>query len=127
LIVSSVEQVDQGSALVARAGSTMEEVVVSVQRVSQIMREITAAGDEQSAGIEQINRAVTEMDTVTQQNAALVEEAASAADALKQQAAHLDTLVGVFQLQGHHDVARRTAVSRRPTKQPAAISAPRIT
>jgi len=127
LIVSSVEQVDQGSALVARAGSTMDEVVASVQRVSQIMREITSAGDEQSAGIEQINRAVTEMDTVTQQNAALVEEAASAADALKQQAAHLDTLVGVFKLQGHQEVATRTAVSRRPTKQLAAISAPAIT
>ena len=125
LIVSSVEQVDQGSALVARAGSTMEEVVASVQRVSQIMREITAAGDEQSAGIEQINRAVTEMDTVTQQNAALVEEAASAADALKQQAAHLDTVVGVFKL--HHDVAKRTTNSRMPTKQLAAISPPAMT
>ena len=125
LIVSSVEQVDQGSALVARAGSTMDEVVSSVQRVSQIMREITAAGDEQSAGIEQINRAVTEMDTVTQQNAALVEEAASAADALKQQAAHLDSLVGVFKL--HHDVPRRTANSRMPMKQLAAISPPAIT
>jgi methyl-accepting chemotaxis protein len=127
LIVSSAEQVEQGSALVERAGSTMEEVVASVQRVSQIMREITAAGDEQSAGIEQINRAVTEMDTVTQQNAALVEQAASAADALKQQAAHLDTLVGVFKLQGHQDVARRTAASRRPTKQLAAISPPAMT
>ena len=125
LIVSSVEQVDQGSALVARAGSTMDEVVSSVQRVSQIMREITAAGDEQSAGIEQINRAVTEMDTVTQQNAALVEEAASAADALKQQAAQLDTLVGVFKL--HHDVAMRTANSRTPTKQLAAIRPPAMT
>ncbi|WP_426322525.1 methyl-accepting chemotaxis protein [Pseudoduganella sp. R-43] len=125
LIVNSVEQVDQGSALVARAGSTMDEVVASVQRVSEIMREITAAGDEQSAGIEQINRAVTEMDTVTQQNAALVEEAASAADALKQQAAHLDTLVSVFKL--HHDVARRTANSRMATKQLAAISPPAMT
>ena len=127
LIVSSVEQVDQGSALVARAGDTMQEVVASVQRVAHIMRDITAAGDEQSAGIEQINRAVSEMDTVTQQNAALVEEAASAADQLKQQAAHLDKLVGVFKLQSHHDVAMRTAVSNRPTKQLAAISAPAIT
>ncbi|HEY0585922.1 MAG TPA: methyl-accepting chemotaxis protein [Pseudoduganella sp.] len=125
LIVNSVEQVDQGSALVAHAGSTMDEVVASVQRVSQIMREITSAGEEQSAGIEQINRAVTELDTVTQQNAALVEEAASAADALKQQAACLDTLVGVFKL--HHDVARRTANSRMPTKQLAAISPPAMT
>jgi methyl-accepting chemotaxis protein len=127
LIVSSVRQVDQGSTLVARAGSTMDEVVASVQRVSQIMREITAAGDEQSAGIEQINRAVTEMDTVTQQNAALVEEAASAADALRQQAAHLETLVGVFKLHGHQDVAMRTARSSRQTKQAAAISPPAIT
>ncbi|WP_342119285.1 methyl-accepting chemotaxis protein [Pseudoduganella sp. OTU4001] len=127
LIVSSVQQVEQGSALVERAGATMEQVVASVQRVSQIMREITAAGDEQSAGIEQINRAVTEMDTVTQQNAALVEEAASAAEALKQQAAQLEHVVGVFQLQGHQEVAMRTAASSRPMKQPAAISAPAST
>jgi methyl-accepting chemotaxis protein len=105
----------------------MEEVVASVQRVALIMRDITAAGDEQSAGIEQVNRAVTEMDTATQQNAALVEEAASAADALKQQAAHLDKLVGVFKLQGHQEVAMRTAASRIATKQPAAISPPAMT
>jgi methyl-accepting chemotaxis protein len=127
LIVSSVQQVEQGSALVARAGSTMDEVVASVQRASQIMREITDAGEEQSAGIEQINRAVTEMDTVTQQNAALVEEAASAADSLRQQAARLEQLVGVFKVHGRHDVAIRTAASRMPTKQPAAISPPAIT
>ncbi|WP_083941115.1 methyl-accepting chemotaxis protein [Pseudoduganella violaceinigra] len=127
LIVSSAEQVEQGSALVERAGSTMDEVVMSVQRVSQIMREITAAGDEQSAGIEQINRAVTEMDTVTQQNAALVEEAASAAEALKQQAAHLDQLVGVFKLQGHYEVAMRTAASRTPMRRLTASSPPAIT
>ena len=127
LIVRSVQQVDQGSVLVARAGSTMDEVVASVQRAAAIMREITAAGEEQGAGIEQINRAVTEMDAVTQQNAALVEEAASAADSLKQQAAHLEQLVGVFKVQGDYDVATRTAASRMPTKQPAAISAPAIT
>ena len=127
LIVSSVAQVEQGSALVGRAGATMDEVVVSVQRVAQIMQDISAAGAEQGAGIEQINRAVTEMDSVTQQNAALVEEAASAADALKQQAAQLERVVGVFRLHSHQEVATRTAASSRPTKPAAAISAPAIT
>ncbi|XLZ72357.1 methyl-accepting chemotaxis protein [Massilia sp. SR12] len=127
LIVGSVAQVEQGSALVARAGDTMGEVVASVQRVAQIMRDISAAGEEQGAGIEQINRAVTEMDSVTQQNAALVEEAASAAEALKQQAAQLERAVGVFRLHGHQEVATRTATSSRPTKQAAPISAPAIT
>nr|WP_308495408.1 methyl-accepting chemotaxis protein [Duganella aceris] len=100
LIGDSVEKVEIGSKLVERAGQTMEEVVASVQRVTDITADISTAGDEQSAGIEQINQAVSEMDTVTQQNAALVEEAAAAAEAMQQQAAKLEQVVSVFRLDG---------------------------
>jgi methyl-accepting chemotaxis protein len=98
-----------GSALVEQAGQTMADVVDSVQRVNDIMAEISNAGREQSAGIEQINQAVTEMDTVTQQNAALVEEAAAAAEALQEQAANLQRIVSVFRVDG---VAVRKPVAR---------------
>jgi len=100
LIGNSVEKVEVGSKLVEQAGQTMEDVVASVQRVNDIMAEISNAGREQSAGIEQINQAVTEMDTVTQQNAALVEEAAAAAEALQEQAANLERIVSVFRVDG---------------------------
>ncbi len=98
LIGDSVEKVEVGSRLVEQAGQTMSEVVSSVQRVTAIMADIANAGDEQSLGIEQINKAVIEMDTVTQQNAALVEEAAAAAEALQQQAANLARVVSVFRV-----------------------------
>jgi methyl-accepting chemotaxis protein len=96
LINDSVEKVDFGSKLVGQAGSTMDEIVASVQRVTDIMGEIGAASREQEAGIEQINRAITEMDTVTQQNAALVEEAAAAAASLQDESTNLAQLVSVF-------------------------------
>jgi methyl-accepting chemotaxis protein len=102
LINSSVEQVDAGASLVNQAGLTMNEIVASVQLVTNIMAEITAAGQEQSAGIEQINEAITQMDEVTQQNAALVEEAAAAAGALQDRASHLSEVVSVFQLDAAH-------------------------
>ncbi|GJJ03575.1 methyl-accepting chemotaxis protein [Duganella rhizosphaerae] len=105
LIGSSVEKVAVGSKLVEQAGQTMGEVVASVQRVTDIMADISAAGDEQSAGIEQINQAVSEMDAVTQQNAALVEEAAAAAESMQQQAANLERVVSVFQLERQARVA----------------------
>ena len=98
LINDSVEKVDQGSRLVDQAGNTMNEVVESVRRVSDIISEISAAGAEQSSGIDQINTAVTQMDQVTQQNAALVEEAAAAAKSLQDQAANLSEIVSVFKL-----------------------------
>ncbi len=98
LISTSVEKVGTGSKLVAEAGSTMEEVVGSVSRVTDIMGEITAASQEQSTGIEQVNQAITQMDQVTQQNAALVEEAAAAAQSLQDQAAVLARLVNTFKL-----------------------------
>ncbi len=98
LINDSVEKVDSGSLLVNTAGHTMTEVVEAIQRVSDLMSEITAAGSEQQAGIEQINQAVADMDNVTQQNAALVEEAAAAASSLEEQAHHLVDLVSAFKL-----------------------------
>jgi methyl-accepting chemotaxis protein len=98
LIGDSVEKVDAGSKLVNQAGATMDEIVDSVKRVTDIMSEISAAGREQEAGIKQINTAISEMDTVTQQNAALVEEAAAAAESLQDQAANLAKVVSVFKL-----------------------------
>jgi methyl-accepting chemotaxis protein len=98
LITASVSNVDAGNALVERAGATMDEVVTSVARVTDIMAEIMAASEEQSAGIQQINGAIVQMDQVTQQNAALVEEAAAAADSLQDQAQALAQLVGNFRV-----------------------------
>ncbi len=99
LIGDSVEKVGAGSKLVAEAGSTMGEIVTSVQRVTDIMAEISLATQEQSSGIDQINMAVGQMDTVTQQNAALVEQAAAAAAALQEQAAALAEVVSVFRME----------------------------
>ncbi len=99
LIGASVEKVGVGSELVAEAGKTMGDVVASVRRVSDIVAEISAASAEQSTGIGQVNQAIVQMDGVTQQNAALVEEAAAAAESLQQQAATLVALVGEFKLE----------------------------
>jgi methyl-accepting chemotaxis protein len=128
LIGDSVEKVEIGSKLVEQAGHTMEEVVASVQRVTDIMADISSAGDEQSAGIEQINQAVSEMDTVTQQNAALVEEAAAAAEAMQNQAASLERVVSVFRLDGAQRSAATTAVARpKPAvKAPARAASPAV-
>jgi methyl-accepting chemotaxis protein len=98
LINDSVEKVSQGTKLVDSAGSTMQEVVESVKRVSDIISEITAAGQEQTSGIEQVNQAIIQMDSMTQQNSALVEEAAAAAATLQDQAANLVQVVSVFKL-----------------------------
>src|SRR5450756_2164860 len=83
LIGDSVDKVDAGSKQVDQAGATMNEIVTAVKRVTDIMAEIAAASDEQSAGIEQVNQAIMQMDDVTQQNAALVEEAAAAAESMQ--------------------------------------------
>ena len=98
LIDESVSRVKQGSVLVENSGATMQDIVRSVTRVTDIMGEIASASDEQSRGIEQVTQAVTQMDQVTQQNAALVEEAASAAVALEEQAITLADAVSVFRL-----------------------------
>ncbi|MGX5650720.1 MCP four helix bundle domain-containing protein [Hydrogenophaga sp. YM1] len=98
LITASVERVEQGSALVDRAGATMTEVVASIRRVTDIVGEISAASSEQSSGVAQVGEAVTQMDQATQQNAALVEESAAAAASLKTQAAQMVESVAVFRL-----------------------------
>jgi methyl-accepting chemotaxis protein len=98
LIGASVDRVEQGSALVDQAGTTMREVVASIRRVSDIVGEISAASAEQNAGVAQVGEAITRMDQGTQQNAALVEQSAAAADSLKQQAQQLVRAVAVFKL-----------------------------
>ena len=106
LIEDSVGKVDAGSHLVDEAGKTMDEIVTSVKRVTDIMSEIAAASQEQSAGIEQVNQAVAQMDEVTQQNASLVEEAAAAAESLQDQAGKLAEAVSVFKLETGAYIAR---------------------
>jgi len=109
LIGNSVEKVEEGSKLVAAAGETMDDVVASVRRVTDIMGEISAASAEQSAGIEQVNQALVQMDRMTQQNASLVEEAAAAAESMEGQADTLARAVGVFRLREQPPVERRGA------------------
>jgi len=112
LIGDSVEKVEAGSRLVDQAGHTMDEVVGSVRRVTDLISDIAAASDEQRTGIEQVNQAITQMDQMTQQNAALVEEAAAAADSMQEQAGQLASLVGTFQ-------------TGQPADAPVRASAPR--
>ncbi|AMG46499.1 methyl-accepting chemotaxis protein [Achromobacter ruhlandii] len=112
LIEASVSKVAEGADQAENAGTTMQEVVASVKRVTDIMGEIAAASQEQASGIEQVNRAVSQMDEVTQQNAALVEEAAAAAGSMQDQAHALVRAVGVFRLR--EDAARREAVVAQP-------------
>ncbi|MBH1982606.1 MAG: MCP four helix bundle domain-containing protein [Burkholderiales bacterium] len=100
LIEDSVDKVNTGSVLVDQAGATMEEIVASIRRVTDIMGDIANASHEQSAGIEQVNQAISQMDQVTQQNAALVEEAAAAASSLQERAVELVDVVAVFRLRG---------------------------
>ncbi|VVE70562.1 membrane protein [Pandoraea captiosa] len=126
LIEDSSRRVQDGTALVARQRQTMDEIVQAVKRVTDIMGEISAASAEQSSGIEQVNRAVTQMDEVTQQNAALVEEAAAAAGALESQAHELRAAVSVFQTAGAGGAGHLSAVHatrREPTPQPLARAA----
>jgi methyl-accepting chemotaxis protein len=137
LIGDSVEKVDTGSKLVDEAGKTMNEIVNSVKHVADIMGEITAASLEQSSGIEEVNRAITQMDEMTQQNAALVEQAAAAAASMQNQAAALAHAVASFKLAGHALQAqpraaavvvpaktlRKPALSKSGTVPPRPISA----
>jgi methyl-accepting chemotaxis protein len=120
LISDSVAKVDDGAKLVDAAGSTMEEIVTSVKRVTDIMAEISLASQEQSAGIEQVNQAIGQMDEATQQNAALVEQAGSAASALQSEAENLARLVSIFKLDAADKAQRRPA---RGTSQLALVSA----
>jgi methyl-accepting chemotaxis protein len=109
LIGDSVEKIGRGSKLVGQAGVTMDEVVDSVKRVTNIMSEIANASAEQSAGIEQVNLSIIEMDGMTQQNAALVEQAAAAFQSLQDQAAELQRVVSIFKLEGEEVAAVEAA------------------
>ncbi|OBU68568.1 chemotaxis protein [Stenotrophomonas maltophilia] len=123
LIDDSVGKVNDGSALVHKAGATMGEIVASVQRVTDIMAEISAASQEQSAGIEQVNQTVVQMDETTQQNAALVEEATAAARAMEEQAVHLSEAVARFRLASSNTGAAapvHAAASSAPRRAAAA-------
>ncbi len=133
LIGTSVERVESGSRLVVQAGSTMSEIVASVQRVTDIIGEISAATTGQSSQIAQINAAVSQLDQMTQQNAALVEESAAAAESLKQQAVNLSAAVGVFELgksaspqhaprAGKAEIAQAAIERAREASKPAAIA-----
>ncbi|MBC7455002.1 MAG: MCP four helix bundle domain-containing protein [Massilia sp.] len=127
LIGDSVEKVDIGSRLVDQAGKTMDDVVASIARVTGIMNAITTASDEQRDGIAQVNQAISQMDAVTQQNAALVEQAAAAAASMQEQSSRLSQVVGVFKLAGLAPVSpspvapRQQAVARvAPLPRPVA-------
>ncbi len=127
LIEDSVTKVGAGSQQVERAGATMQEIVSSVKRVTDIMGEISAASEEQSSGIDQVNRAVSQMDEVTQQNAALVEEAAAAAGSLQEQAQRLAEAVAVFKINAGDviEVPARQLAQQRSAPRVAAAPAPK--
>ena len=116
LIDDSVSKVDVGSRQVEQAGATMQEVVDSVRRVTDIMAEISSASEEQRAGIGQVHDAIAQMDEVTQQNAALVEEAAAAAAALQDQAHDLEEVVRIFNLGTHAATPGRPQPARLALK-----------
>ncbi|MFZ3289839.1 MAG: methyl-accepting chemotaxis protein, partial [Telluria sp.] len=122
LIGDSVDKVRDGSKLVEQAGVTMEEVVASVRRVTDIMGEITSASQEQSSGIAHVNHTILEMDESTQQNAALVEEAAAAAASMQDQAANLARVVSVFKLD-HQAQASLSTLQPRPALRKEIASA----
>ena len=125
LITASVERVEQGTTLVDQTGATMEEIVTSIKRVTDIMGEINSASREQSTGVNQVGEAVGQMDQVTQQNAALVEESAAAAESLKQQAQQLVSAVAVFKLgsEGAYHAASSPAATSKPAARKPLISA----
>ncbi len=129
LIDDSVDKVDAGSQLVDDAGKTMGEIVNSVKRVTDIMSEIAAASQEQSSGIDQVNQAIAQMDDVTQQNAALVEQAAAASESLQDQAGQLAQTVSVFKMDGlarstRADLPLKNNVTSLPKRHPRTRSAP---
>jgi len=130
LIATSATRVKQGTELADQAGATMAEVLHSIQRVTDLMGEISSASDEQSAGVAQVGKAVSQMDQVTQQNAALVEESAAAAASLRTQAQQLVQAVSIFQLGGHAaqlsptpPLPQPTVRARKPAPATAALPA----
>lgn len=125
LIVNSVAEIESGSKLVDEAGRTMGEIVSSVKGVTSIMTEITAASQEQSSGIEQVSQAIAQMDHVTQQNAALVEEASAAAESMRQQAARLTDAVAVFRVGADEASAEESAPALASEVSQASRETPR--
>jgi methyl-accepting chemotaxis protein len=129
LIGASVDRVEQGSALVNQAGTTMEEVVNSIRRVTDIMGEISAASNEQASGVSQVGDAVTQMDQSTQQNAALVEQMAAAASGLKTQAQELVQVVAEFKIEGARAAPQRNNAGMRaqaPARMGSNAPAPKL-
>jgi methyl-accepting chemotaxis protein len=124
LITNSVNKTAEGTKQVEMAGETMQEIVSSVKRVSDIIGEISAASQEQSAGIEQVNEAIMKMDDVTQQNTALVEEAAAAAESMMEQADELMNAISVFQLGSHGESKVSRNVPKVMTSKAATIARP---
>jgi len=128
LIQDSVKKVEDGSVLVTQSGQTLEQIMSSVKKVSDIVAEIAAASREQSSGIEQVNKAVTQMDEMTQQNAALVEQATAASQSMADQARELNQLMARYRL-SERDIAAAaaaTASARAQSKPAAAAAAPRV-
>ncbi|RZJ10742.1 MAG: hypothetical protein EOP39_07910, partial [Rubrivivax sp.] len=129
LISASVERVDSGTLQVQAAGATMTEIVASVQRVTDIIGEISAAAREQSEGIGVVNGSVVQLDQMTQQNAALVEESAAAAESLREQSGRMAESIGVFRLSSTapRSTASRTPAPKRVTSTASTAAAPRAT
>jgi len=128
LINTSVERVEQGTFLVDKAGSTMSEVVMAIRRVTDIMGEISAASHEQSSGVTQVGEAVTQMDQTTQQNAALVEEMAAAANSLNNQAQSLVQAVAVFKISGNEEVSSTNNLTKTfTTSADSNVESPKAT
>lgn len=127
LISTSVEKITNGNVLVNKSGETMADIVTAIKRVNDIMSEIAAASSEQATGIQEVNNAVVQMDEMTQQNAALVEEAAAAADSMRQQSGQLAQRVAVFKV-GQQSFSSASTSSNSmasfPTSSPRAISGP---
>ncbi|EHL21137.1 methyl-accepting chemotaxis sensory transducer [Acidovorax sp. NO-1] len=124
LIGTSVERVERGTALVDKAGATMTEVVGAIRRVTDIMGEISAASSEQSTGVAQVGEAITQMDQATQQNAALVEESAAAADSLRAQAAQLVEAMAVFHTGTGSSAAARSRMQDASARSSAPVPSP---
>ena len=124
LVQDSVQKVQEGSGLVNQSGQTLEEIVNAVKKVADIISEISAASQEQASGIEQVNKAVMQMDQITQQNAALVEETAAASQSMTQQATGLQTLVNTFSVDASVIAAAQSAADARSSAAAAAGPAP---
>ncbi|MBC7950679.1 MAG: methyl-accepting chemotaxis protein, partial [Rhodospirillaceae bacterium] len=126
LIAESSTQVRTGADLVKGAGKTLDDILGSVKRVADIVAEIAAASTEQASGIDQVNSAVTQMDEMTQQNAALVEESAAAAHALEDQSRELNRLMGFFHTGAQPAQAVPQKAEARPAPRPAAKPAAKL-